>query len=130
MADHKRFQQGQSGVTGMAGMDAKTGRRLEGGRHLAQSIGMIASVRPGANSVPLLRSFGSESMDLIDRPVNGSFVVDTYFAVASAIRKWEDRLRLERVQLKQPQPGRVALYIEGVDTASGEKISLETEVTR
>jgi phage baseplate assembly protein W len=130
MADHKRFQQGQSGVISMAGMDAKTGRRLEGGRHLAQSIGMIASVRPGANSVPLLRSFGSESMDLIDRPVNGSFVVDTYFAVASAIRKWEDRLRLERVQLMQPQPGRVVLYIEGLDTASGEKISLETEVTR
>lgn len=114
----------------MAGMDAKTGRRLEGGRHLAQSIGMIASVRPGSNSVPLLRSFGSENMDMIDRPVNGSFAVDTYFAVAESIRKWEDRLRLERVQLSQPQPGRVALYIEGVDTASGENISLETEVMR
>lgn len=117
-------------MIGMAGMDAKTGRRIEGGRHLAQSIGMIASVRPGANSVPLLRSFGANLKDMIDRPVNGSFAADTFFALAEAIRAWEDRIQLDRVQLSQPSPGRIALIIQGRDSTTGDKISLESGVTR
>lgn len=52
----------------MRGMDAKTGKVLEGIDHLKQSI--IDILTTPVNSRIMRRSYGSRLLELVDKPIN------------------------------------------------------------
>lgn len=81
----------------MIGMNAVTGKRLEGDAHLAQSIGDILTTPIGTR--PLRRDYGSALFELIDQPMNALGRLRVFAAVADALRRWEPRLRITRIAL-------------------------------
>ncbi len=78
------------------GMDAATGRRIEGTEHLRQSIRDILTTRIGSR--PERREYGSALPYLVDRPFSDDLVLECYAAVADAVDRWEPRVLLRRVQ--------------------------------
>ena len=98
----------------MRGMDAVTGRALEGDAHLAQSIGRILSTPIGTRC--MRRDFGSILPELIDQPFNALTRTRMYGAVAVAIGRWEKRLRPTRFTAEQLAPGQIELTVEGYRT--------------
>jgi phage baseplate assembly protein W len=82
----------------MLGMDARTGKRLEGDAHLAQSIGDLLSTPIGSRV--MRRDYGSALFELVDQPGNTHTLVRLYAAVAMAIMRWEPRIRLRKVSLE------------------------------
>jgi len=81
----------------MLGMDATTGRPLDGTAHLAQSIGKILCTPLGTRV--MRRDFGSLLFKLIDSPANSANVMLIRAATALAIRIWEPRLAVARISV-------------------------------
>lgn len=79
----------------MIGMDATTGKALDGTEHLAQSIGKILTTPRGTR--PMRRDFGSDLFDLIDRPINAANLMLMRAATALAIRQWEPRILIGKI---------------------------------
>ena len=78
-------------------MSAATGRAIDGEAHLRQSIADILTTPIGTRV--MRRDYGSLLPELIDQPFNGATRVRGYGATATAISRWEPRLRLTRGQL-------------------------------
>lgn len=103
----------------MIGMDATTGKRLDGDAHLAQSIGDILTTPIGSRV--LRRDYGSALFELIDQPMNALGRLRVFAAVADALRRWEPRLRITRIALTGQDGavlagGAFGLLLEGVRT--------------
>lgn len=103
----------------MIGMDAVTGKRLEGDAHLAQSIGDILTTPIGSRV--LRRDYGSALFELVDQPMNALGRLRVFAAVADALRRWEPRLRITRIALAGEDGARLAggafgLLLEGERT--------------
>jgi phage baseplate assembly protein W len=102
----------------MLGMDRATGKRLSGDAHLAQSIGDILSTPIGSRV--MRRDYGSMLFEMVDQPLNALGRLRIVAAVADALRRWEPRFLLKRVQLLGDAPsfsaGAVTLLLEGVRT--------------
>jgi phage baseplate assembly protein W len=113
----------------MIGMDANTGRTLEGLPHLYQSIGKILTTPIG--TCIARRLFGSELASLIDAPNNQATRVRLYAAVATALMKWESRLKLTRVSLSGAagMDGGQVIAIEGTTNISGELVNTSVRLT-
>lgn len=93
-------------------MSAATGRAIDGEAHLRQSIADILTTPIGTRV--MRRDYGSLLPELIDQPFNGATRVRVYGATATAISRWEPRLRLTRVQLEPGEmPGSFVLDLEG-----------------
>lgn len=109
----------------MKGMNATTGRSTTGLTHLYQSIAKILTTPIGTRIAR--RDFGSELPELIDAPNNGATRVRLYAAAATALMRWEPRLKLSRVQLStdvtETGAGVQVLDIEGTTTVSGDAVS-------
>lgn len=105
----------------MIGMNAITGKAIEGLAHLRQSIADILTTPIGSRV--MRRDYGSLLPELIDQPLNGATVVQVYAATAIALMRWEPRLRLHRVQLSSSAAGAASIEIEGTrtDIASNER---------
>lgn len=96
----------------MRGMAAATGRAAEGLEHLQQSIADILTTPIGTRV--MRRDYGSLLPELVDQPFNGATRVRLYGATASALMRWEPRLRLTHISIAPAQdPGRFVLDIEG-----------------
>ena len=96
----------------MPGMHMGTGRAVADIEHLRQSISDILTTPMGTRLER--RTYGSMVPDLIDQPDNGATRVRLYAAVATALIKWEPRLRLGRVTLSRgPSAGQATLELEG-----------------
>lgn len=96
----------------MTGMDAASGKPLDGTAHLAQSIGRILSTPIGSRVG--LRDFGSALFELLDGPLTAVTRLRIYAAVAIALARWEKRLALTRVGFQAAgADGRAAILIEG-----------------
>ncbi len=100
----------------MTGMDAVTGKPLSGTAHLAQSMGDILSTPIG--SVVMLRDYGSALFELVDAPGNALTRSRVYAATATALARWEPRIRVTRMSLTIDD-ARWPLTVEGerTDTA-------------
>lgn len=99
----------------MIGMDRATGARLSDDEHLAQSIGDILSTPIGTRV--MRRDYGSALFDLIDAPFNAATRLRMYAATALALKKWEPRIVLTRVQIQPSGPaGTFTVSIEGART--------------
>jgi phage baseplate assembly protein W len=97
------------------GLDATTGQRLDGDAHLAQSIATILTTPLGSRVQR--RDFGSLLPELIDQPFNAMTRVRLYGATATALARWEPRIRLSRVSLAAGErPGAFVLTVEGQRT--------------
>lgn len=79
----------------MIGMDARTGKPLDGTAHLAQSVGRILCTPLGTRK--MRRDFGSALFDLIDHPANAANAMLMRAATALALRKWEPRLSIAKI---------------------------------
>jgi phage baseplate assembly protein W len=107
----------------MIGMSATTGKPLSGAAHIAQSIGIILSTPLGTR--PMRREFGSLLFQLMDQPANPATMMLFRAAVADALRKWEPRIRLTRVQFSGDFAGGApTVTIEGTRTDQGAKAPL------
>ena len=96
----------------MSGMNLNTGRAIADIDHLRQSISDILTTPVGTRLER--RTYGSLLPDLIDQPDNGVTRVRIYAAVASALMKWEPRVRLSRVALSSgPAAGQATLDLSG-----------------
>jgi phage baseplate assembly protein W len=96
----------------MIGMNANTGKGLEGIEHLKQSI--IDILTTPINSRVMRREYGSRLVELVDHPVNRDFTLEIYAATAEALEKWEKRFKLEKVKITEVREGKVTLSVEGV----------------
>lgn len=98
-------------------MDAVTGKIISGTAHLAQSIGDILSTPIG--SVVMLRDYGSPIFELVDAPANALTRSRIYAATATALARWEPRIRLTRVMLSvDDQSWPLTIEGERTDAAS------------
>lgn len=110
----------------MIGMDARTGKRLDGDAHLRQSIGDILSTLIGTRVGR--REYGSLLLELIDQPANAALRIRLYAAVALALLRWEPRITLDRVGIRQLGPGSFEVDIEGRRTGQP-RPNLRTRLT-
>lgn len=99
-------------------MNRDTGKTMATGlEHLRQSITDILTTPIGSRLER--RTYGSLLPELIDHPDNPATRVRLYAAVASALMKWEPRLRLNRVQLASgPSAGQYTLELTGEHLAA------------
>ncbi len=112
----------------MNGMDAVTGQPLAGTDHLAQSIRDILTTRVGTRV--MRRDYGSDLPRLVDAPLTPATLVDMYAATAKALRRWEPRLRLTRVQAASgSRPGQVVLSLTGRVVADNQSVSLTVDLS-
>ena len=95
----------------MIGMDASTGRPLAGIAHLRQSVRDILTTPVGSRV--MRREYGSRLFELLDAPTGPATQVDIYAATASAVGRWEPRLRLRQVSAIRSGPARVEIDLEG-----------------
>jgi phage baseplate assembly protein W len=108
----------------MPGMNAQTGRRLEGLEHLRQSVRDILTTPIGSRV--MRREYGSLLPELIDQPLNDATLLRAYSAIIIALIRWEPRLRITAIrrQVSTTQHGRATLGIEA-QTLNGQPITLE-----
>ena len=95
-------------------MNRHTGAAITGLEHLRQSAGDILAT-PIASRV-MRRDYGSLVPDLVDHPDNQATQIRLFAAVASALMRWEPRMRLSRILVsRDPKaPGRAQFTLEGV----------------
>ena len=91
--------------------------------HLRQSIVDILTTPFGTRVER--RSYGSLLPELIDHPDNAVTRMRLYAATASALMKWEPRLRVNRVQLfTGPQPGQCTVELQGELVPTGRAVGI------
>lgn len=110
------------------GMNAATGKPLEGTDHIRQSISDIITTPIGTRI--MRRHYGSLVPELIDRPMNDALLMQIYAATIIAVTHWEPRISLTRAHsnLNPQQPGAVVIELEG-RTTDGQPISVGVPIT-
>ena len=104
-------------------MDRTTGRRISGIDHVRQSVADILTTPLGSRLER--RNYGSLLPSLIDQPDNAHTRLRCYAAIASALMKWEHRLRVTRVGMTAgDRPGQATVDLQG--DYLGQAVSLST----
>lgn len=107
------------------GMDRKTGKVISDLAHLQQSIEDILSTR--LSTRVMRRHYGSDIPNLIDAPTNQLTLIHIFVATAKALKKWEPRFKLKRVnQQTTTMSGKSSIYLEG--EYLGRYVSLEVSL--
>lgn len=109
------------------GMQRATGAGLSGIEHLRQSIADILTTPLGTRLQR--RTYGSLLPELIDHPDNGVTRLRMMAATASALMRWEPRLRISRIQFASgPAAGQLTLELMGEYLgASGDPLPLQLQ---
>jgi phage baseplate assembly protein W len=107
----------------MRGVNASTGKAIDGLVHLRQSIRDILSTPLGSRV--MRRNYGSRLFQLVDAPVNRGTLAEIYAATVDALVTWEPRIAVERVQVDAIKAGRVTLTLTATLVDSGEPITLD-----
>ncbi|MDO9571175.1 MAG: GPW/gp25 family protein [Hydrogenophaga sp.] len=111
-------------------MHRTTGQAVDGLDHLNQSIVDILTTPLGSRV--MRRDYGSLLPELIDQPDNGATRLRVYAATASALMRWEPRLRLIRVALQTGvRHGQVVLDIDGfyATPAGDQPVGLQVDLS-
>jgi phage baseplate assembly protein W len=90
-------------------MDQLTGAAISGDADIAQSVARILSTRIGTRL--MRRNFGSRLPELQDTPLTPRNAILWIAATAGALRRWEDRIKVERVSVSMNQGGQGRLEI-------------------
>ncbi len=104
-------------------MDSSTGKSLAGLDHLRQSVRDILSTPVGSRVMN--REYGSTLFQLVDAPLNRSTLVEIYAATASALRRWEPRLKVETVNVTKSEAGKVEVNISALYVPEGKPLVVE-----
>lgn len=112
----------------MLGINANTGKPLEGLDHLRQSIRDILSTPIGSRV--MRRDYGSRLYLLVDAPINRDTITDIYAETAEAILKWESRIDLTRVKITDATPGNIELTLYGNYLPDGRAIVIDGVVIK
>lgn len=107
----------------MAGMNAITGRPLDGIGHLRQSVGVILNTPVGSRV--MRREFGSRVPDLVDRPATAALLADINAEAADALGRWEPRLRLRKASARRIRNGLVEIDLAGEYLPDGRPVRLD-----
>ena len=96
-------------------MSATTGKAIDGAEHLAQSIS--DALTTPLNTRVMRRDYGSLLPELIDQPFNGQTRTLLFGAIATALMRWEPRIRIKRLSLSLGDaPGAFVLDVDGTRT--------------
>jgi len=97
----------------MMGMDDVTGKSITEMERIRRSIRDIILTPVGSRV--LKRDYGSHLIRLLDAPINSSLRVSVAESVISAIRKWEPRVKVTRVEITgdelEVKKGKVQIHI-------------------
>lgn len=104
-------------------MDSSTGKSLGGLDHLRQSVRDILTTPLGSRL--MRRDYGSRLFELVDAPVNKTTLTEIYAATATALRKWEPRIKVETVGVSKAEVGKVELSITGKYIPEGTPIIVD-----
>ena len=108
----------------MIGMDRHTGLPISGIDHLMQSIEDILTTPIGSR---LMRpEYGSTIRRFVDLPVSEGWKSAVQAEAARALKRWEPRLDLTRVQVLSVLNGRITFRLSG--TYKGDSELLEVTV--
>ena len=107
----------------MRGIDHATGKALSGLDHLRQSVADVLTTPIGTRV--MRRDYGSRLFELADAPINRSTLVALYAATADALKRWEPRLRVRRVQAEAIAAGRITLTLDAEYLPEGRPLRLE-----
>ncbi len=111
----------------VTGLDITSARAVHGIDHLRQSVRDILLTPIGSRV--MRRDYGSGLADLIDQNITPLTRAQIYAATVDALRKWEPRLRVTRVQAESLpedlEQGRVSVTIDGVYLPEGRDITLD-----
>ena len=108
----------------MIGMDRRTGLLISGVEHLRQSIEDILTTPLGSR---LMRpEYGSTIRRFVDLPVSEGWKSAVQAEAARALKRWEPRIELTRVQVLSVLDGRVTFRLTG--TYEGDSELLEVTV--
>jgi len=107
----------------MAGMNRHTGKLIDGVAELRQSVHDVLSTPVGTRVMN--REYGSGLFALVDAPVDRQFAVQMFQATAEAVRRWEPRFRLERVDLAEITDTGPVFDLHGTDLQVGIGVILE-----
>lgn len=107
----------------MRGMDAATGRALDGHAHLRQSVRDVLTTPIGTRV--MRRAYGSRLLELVDAPIGAGLGTALVAATAEALDRWEPRYRLRRVHVAGAAAGHVTLDLEGVYVPDGTPLRLD-----
>lgn len=113
----------------MNGMDAASGKALDGADHIRQSIAKILGTPIGTRVAR--REFGSMLPELLDQPMNDLLRIRLYAATALAITRQESRVRVARIALVPGiATGTATIRIEGrrTDTARPQPFAFDTPI--
>ncbi|NMM75559.1 baseplate assembly protein [Rhodococcus sp. SRB_17] len=103
-------------------MNRTTGATIIGVEHLRQSVVDILTTPLGTRIER--RTYGSLVPDLIDQPDNQTTRLRLYAAVASALMRWEPRLRLTRIAVDSgPSAGQATVTLHGEHLPTGQSIT-------
>ncbi len=98
----------------MTGMNRNTGFGSNGDDHLTQSIGDILSTPLGSRV--MRRDYGSMLPELIDHPQNSTTRQLMIASTATALRRWEPRITLQKANVEFQNNGSCAINIEATRT--------------
>jgi phage baseplate assembly protein W len=109
-------------------MNRQTGGTITDLEHISQSVADILTTRIGTRV--MRRAYGSQLVDLIDQPGNGTTRLLAYAAIAMALIRWEPRIRVSRVELNVgTMAGQFELVLEATVLNSNELQSLRIPLT-
>lgn len=92
--------------------------------HLHQSVSDILTTPIGSRV--MRRDYGSQIMELIDQPFNGTTKLRAYAAIAMGLMRWEPRLSISRVQISQgTEASQAIIDLEGTRIDTNQAISLQ-----
>lgn len=101
----------------MSGMNAITGRRLDGIEHIKQSIREILTTPIGSRIER--REFGSLLPELVDQPQSVALTMQLRAAAVMALAQWEPRIRMMSVSFDATGAGmKVIIEMKQLDTST------------
>lgn len=107
----------------MRGTSVATGQAVSGVDHLRQSVADILTTPIGSRV--MRRDYGSDIPALIDQPDNAATQVRVYAAAATALMRWEPRLRLQKLRASRNRAGQLVLDVQGQYLDEGRSVTLE-----
>lgn len=102
--------------------------RIGESAHISQSVADILTTPLGSRVQR--RDYGSLIPELIDAPVVKDTIVLLYAATATALMRWEPRVRWTRVTMGAGSDGQVSIAVEGNMRRGGERFNVMTMVSR
>lgn len=105
------------------GMNASTGRHLDGLDHIRQSVADIITTPVGSRV--MRREYGSLVPELLDMPMSDALMMRVYAATVIAVSRWEPRINITgtRKTVSAESPGAAAIELTG-ETVTGEPLSV------